>query len=440
MKLERHKWLVIGLLLWLTCLTWLTTSCIPGNQAEPLPAPASVTLRWVTCEIQAQYLEVVADRFAATYPHIDLKREACNNYAYAYLASSPLPDVLELGANYQLAAAIRKNQVTDLTEMWLQAGLPEALPASLPKLSVHGGKQYYVPVAYDWEAIYYNKAVFAQYNLEPPQTWDEFLQICNTLLANDVTPLAIGGDGAYTGLLWLDYLSLRLYGADFRQDLVAGKVRYDDDRVRTVVETWRSLFEKGYFVENTSSLNDGAVLNLLIRGDQGMLSQQKAAMALTESYFVRPLPAPFQAELDFFRFPIMNSSIPIVEIVSSYGYVVPVGAAHVPEAIAFLAFMSSAEAQTLVAQASAAGSKTFTPVRTDLDPDVLTPELRRALALVQEADTVVPPFLFSLPPEVWAKIGFAYADFMKDSHDIEHFLQKMEVVRQEAVEKGLLDD
>jgi ABC-type glycerol-3-phosphate transport system substrate-binding protein len=183
-------------------------------------------LRWLTCEIQEQYLEIVADRFAAAYPHIDLKREVCGNHAYTYLAGSPSPDILELGANYQLAEAIRKNQVTDLTEMWLQAGLLEASPASLPKLSVQDGKQYYVPVAYDWEAVYYNKAVFAQYNLEPPQTWDEFLQVCDTLLAKGVTPLAIGGDGPHTGLLWLDYLSLRLYGADFRHALITGKVNY----------------------------------------------------------------------------------------------------------------------------------------------------------------------------------------------------------------------
>jgi ABC-type glycerol-3-phosphate transport system substrate-binding protein len=206
------------------------------------------------------------------------------------------------------------------------------------------------------------------------------------------------------------------------------------------LETWRSLFEKGYFVENTSGLNDRTVLNLVIRGDKGMLSKQKAAMVLTESYFVRPLPAPFQAELDFFRFPIMDLSMPVVDIVSSYGYVVPVGAAHVPEAIAFLGFMSSAEAQALVAQASAAGTKTFAPVRTDLDPAVLTPELHRALALVQEADAVVPPFLFSLPPELWMKSSFAYSGFMREPHDIQRFLQKMEEARQEEVENGQFDE
>lgn len=437
MKYPTHKLPYVFIVL---LLPLLLVQCSLQQETAAPPTPAPVTLRWVTCEITAQYLDVVADRFDAAYPHIDLKREACNNYAYTYLASTPLPDVVELGANYQLAAAIRKNQVTDLTEMWLQAGLPEALPPSLAKLSGQDGKQYYVPVAYDWEAIYYNKALFAQYQLEPPQSWDEFLQVCDTLLANGVTPLAIAGGGAHTGLLWFDYLTLRLYGADFRHDLVTGKVPYDDDRVKTVMETWRSLFKKGYFVENTSGLNDGSVLNLLIQGDKGMLSQQKAAMALTESYFVRALPAPFQAELDFFRFPSLDLSMPVVDIVSVYGYVVPADAAHIPEAITLLAFMSSAETQTLIAQAGSTGAKTFVPVRNDITPDLLTPELRQALALVQEADTVVPPFLFSLPPELWGKIGFAYGDFVKKSQDSEHFLQKMEEMRQEAIAKGLFDE
>ena len=39
--------------------------------------------------------------------------------------------------------------------------------------------------------MYYNKAIFDKYGLEVPTTYDEYVQVCDTLKENGVTPVAL---------------------------------------------------------------------------------------------------------------------------------------------------------------------------------------------------------------------------------------------------------
>ena len=84
---------------------------------------------------------------------------------------------------------------TDIGHLWMEQGWEEAVPKKLKVLSQSSGRYYLVPNHYYWTAFYYNKALFAQYDLTPPETWDEFLAVCATLKQNDVTPIAVGFSG-----------------------------------------------------------------------------------------------------------------------------------------------------------------------------------------------------------------------------------------------------
>ena len=54
------------------------------------------------------------------------------------------------------------------------------------------GRMFAVPFAAVSHAVYYNKGVFAKENLQVPQTWDEFIAVCETLKSAGYTPLANG--------------------------------------------------------------------------------------------------------------------------------------------------------------------------------------------------------------------------------------------------------
>jgi raffinose/stachyose/melibiose transport system substrate-binding protein len=52
------------------------------------------------------------------------------------------------------------------------------------------GRSFAVPLAAVSHGVYYNQDIFAKYNLKIPDTWEDFLALCQTLKDAGVTPLA----------------------------------------------------------------------------------------------------------------------------------------------------------------------------------------------------------------------------------------------------------
>ena len=64
--------------------------------------------------------------------------------------------------------------------------------ANLAPWQMPDGKMFAVPFAAVSHAVYYNKTIFAKEGLSVPQTWADFLALCETLSAKGYTPLANG--------------------------------------------------------------------------------------------------------------------------------------------------------------------------------------------------------------------------------------------------------
>ena len=56
------------------------------------------------------------------------------------------------------------------------------------------GHAYAMPNVGPWAAtLYYNKAVFEQYGVEPPRNFDEIIEAVRIFRANDIIPIALYG-------------------------------------------------------------------------------------------------------------------------------------------------------------------------------------------------------------------------------------------------------
>ncbi|HEY5571082.1 MAG TPA: ABC transporter substrate-binding protein [Bacteroidales bacterium] len=71
-------------------------------------------------------------------------------------------------------------------------------PTYVDAWSSNDGVTYGVPSVGVTQGIYYNKAIFAQYNLTEPATWDQLMTICETLRTAGITPFAQGGADTWT--------------------------------------------------------------------------------------------------------------------------------------------------------------------------------------------------------------------------------------------------
>jgi ABC-type glycerol-3-phosphate transport system substrate-binding protein len=378
-----------------------------GRPAQPTATPQPVELRLISFGVLGPVEQALFDQFEASYPHIQINVEEYDQPPEAYLAELTPPDLLALVPGVRLNNAIDQGLVTDVTDLWQEANLDARYPAALRGLSERNGKQFIVPTSIIWNAIYYNKQVFAQYNLQPPQTWDEFVTLCDTLLGYGETPLVMSGDDTLMASLWIDYLDLRLNGVEFHRQLNNGEISYQDDRVRALFETWRSLVERGCFRENAANFDGSSSLAAVVRseevGEGAEGSGDEAAMILTGSLFLGELSAEARAELDFFPFPVMDAALPVAEPVFAIGYVVPAAAAHRVEALAFLRFLTSDAARALLNQ-DITETSLYVPAFVSSEDENLPATVRQGIALVQGADTVTSPYFLDVPDSMQGKL------------------------------------
>lgn len=357
----------------------------------------------------------LVSRFEAAHPNVEVTIGAPpdgRTYFDVYddLNASTPPDVKSSLADGGMRASVEHDLILDISDLWLQEGWNEAYPDWARALSTVDGKQYFVPTSYDVFAVFYHKPTFEQHELEPPQTWDEFIAVAGTLQQRGITPIA-GSEFA-----WFEHLNMRLNGPQFHQDLLLGLERYDDPRVRQVFEFWQDLADDGYFSRQTQSLVGN--IQLMLDGE--------VAMLLAARTFLVQVPAALLDEFDFFRFPIIDPNVPVGEAVSMSGYFVPARSLEPEAAREFVAFMGSVEAQAYLAETVG-----WLPTHSGMDPGILTPELRQRLAITEAADTVSLNWFDGVPIAMAARAGRVFSE-LGGSSDIDSLLAGLEQARQEV--------
>jgi ABC-type glycerol-3-phosphate transport system substrate-binding protein len=428
-----RKWVMLGVLL----LPLLVTQCGAEDESSLAEPPQPAELRWATFDLNSQVEQLLAQQYQEVHPEITFDRMQ-SGFGDDPLSTSPAPDLMTFTFDQDYLQASRNNQLADLGEVWAEAELEGKLLSGAQQLTLdeESGKQFMLPAAFTWAGIYYNKAIFEQHQLQPPQTWDEFIQVCQTLWNAGETPLAMTGVDSYSYMLWFDYLNLRINGADYQRELMTGRESYADPRIYRVLEMWRSLFDQELVVARPEYLNDLAAVNSIIRGDNGLLGGEKAVMMLADTYSISQMPKKFRDELDFFPFPVIDPEIPLAEAIGLVGYVVPSNADHGVQAQQFLVYLSSPEAQELFAREALFDGATLAPARTDLDAEALSDEMRKAMTMIQEAPEVVPFTFLWMPNQMWVGYELGYRRFLNEEPDIQAFMDALESARQDALEQG----
>ncbi|MFN3982569.1 MAG: ABC transporter substrate-binding protein [Caldilinea sp.] len=372
----------------------LLSAC--GFGGGPTPTPEPITLRYVTFAGLDVAEQTLFERFRSANPHVSFAVEQYNRAPEEYLTTSPAPDLMLITPGHFLDNAMASGALTDLTDLWAGADAGQMANPALQTLSERGGRQYYLPTGYNWNGVYYNKQIFEQFALQPPRTWDEFLQLSETLWLNGVTPFAISGSDPFMGLLWFDYLNLRLNGPVLHQQFLAGDVGADDPRIRLAFELWASLVEKGYFLPTSSTMSIDDALAAVVPA----VGAPQAAMLLSGPAFQGALSPQQRSALDFFAFPILDFAQPPAEVVMAIGYMVPTQAPQRDTALAFIELLASSEGRALL-ETDVAASGLYAPMSGSPADASLPPNVRQGIELVQTAEYVSTPYFMQVAPTKW---------------------------------------
>ncbi|NYJ32320.1 ABC transporter substrate-binding protein [Nocardiopsis aegyptia] len=197
------------------------------------------------------------------------------------MGSSEQPDVFFNWGAGSIQPYVEQDMLMPLDD--LLAEDPELADAFIPSILEAGavdGVQYGIPLRGTQPVIlFYNEAVFEDVGVEPPQTWEDILDLVDAFDEAGVTPFALAGADPWTEQMWLQYLVDRIGGPEVFQRIHDGDMEgWRDPAVLEAAETVQDLVERGAFGDAYASVSytEG--------GASTLLSEGRAAMHLMGSW------------------------------------------------------------------------------------------------------------------------------------------------------------
>ena len=165
------------------------------------------------------------------------------------------------------------------------------------------GKQYFVPIYnYPWVGHLPEEPLRGRRATPIPKTLDEFKALGDKMKTDGLIPIAFGDKDGWPAMGTFDILNMRMNGYEFHVDLMAGKEKWTDPKVKAVFEQWAELLP--YF-------QDRAPLGRTWQEAAQAAGRQEGRHVLPGHVrrASRPTDAAVHDDLDFFPFPILGTAV-----------------------------------------------------------------------------------------------------------------------------------
>ncbi|MER5790486.1 extracellular solute-binding protein [Streptomyces sp. NPDC001980] len=357
----------------------LLSGCVTSTSTGKTSSKGPATLQ---SNLSAPQAKAAMEDLVAAYGKKGSGRASLNTVAAetfrtqlpTYLTSANPPDVYTWYPGSVADAYAKKNLLLDLDEVWSSSPDLKRYTKALDSLcTASSGKKVFVPNTYYWWGMFYRKSNFAKWGVSEPTSWDGFLDLCDKLKSKGVAPIGLGAGGntPWVASAWFDYLDIRINGAQYHRELLAGKHRFDDPEVRKVFDRWQEVLP--YFDPNGTALAFQDATTALLGGKTGMM--------LIGTFFADSAPKSALDDIDFFRFPVIDSKIPLAEEAPVDGYFASARTGRRDQVFDLLKYLATAEAQEIYIKGS---SGTVLPCNPDAK-DAGTALVKKGRAHVAEA-------------------------------------------------------
>jgi raffinose/stachyose/melibiose transport system substrate-binding protein len=226
------------------------------------------------------------DRFNKANPDNKIVATTYQNDAYktkikTALGAGQAPTIIWGWGGGSLRTYVEADQVEDLTSWFDQNPKVKdrLFPSSFGAATIDG-KVYAMPCETVQPIIlYYNKKVFDDVGVEPPQSWDDIMALVPKFNAKGIAPFSLGGQSRWTNMMWLEFLFDRMGGPDVFQAVFDGeKDAWSNPIAIQALTKVQDLVKAKGFIKGFSSITADS------NADQALLYTSKAAMMLHGSW------------------------------------------------------------------------------------------------------------------------------------------------------------
>lgn len=269
MKTGTKRWLLTGAAALLIVLAAVLALRLRPDAEQETACKTDIELvyafqnsQWNAC------VEEVVRQFEEHHPGIHV------SYQIQYENAVYEDTLTKLVARGELGDVVQLKEPYRFAENGLLAPLPEELADRVSSVCRVDGQPYAVAALGVTTGVVYNKELFAECGLEPPATWQEFLDLCAALRRQGITPLGVGGGDLWHLEYWMNHFlrtDVLSREPDFLAQCSAGTRGWDDPLIGQMLEHLSQLFRLGYVDGNWVNTPDTALAYHMAEGEVAMV-------------------------------------------------------------------------------------------------------------------------------------------------------------------------
>jgi alpha-glucoside transport system substrate-binding protein len=430
----RKRWIALALLV--GALAFVAAGCGGDDDgggaegSEDVSGEISIMAIWGGAEQES--FQAVIDGFTELYPNVTVNYTSGGDNLAPLLSSAVEggnpPDLAAIAQPGLMAQFAEQGAIQPIDE--LRDAIVDGFGESVADVGAVDGTQYGVMFKGSNKAtIWYNVAAFEEAGVEAPETWDELLEVAETLKAAGITPFSAGVDVGWPITDLFENVYIRTAGEEMYDQLTNHEIPWTDESVTEALTVMADVFG------DPTNLAGGTETTLetdMPSSVAKVFSQDpEAAMVIIGDFapgVVTDNPLEPETGFNVFTFPSIEGSDPAV-----------VGSGDIfvqfrdsPAADAFLEYLTTADAAEIWAERGG-----FSSPNKDLDVDVYPDEITRATAgALAEAETfrfdmsdLVPSAFGATPGQGFWK---AMTDFVASPDNIDGIAQQLETAAARA--------
>ncbi len=177
--------------------------------------------------------EKMQEEFNATHDDIYLTIESPNDAMTVLktrLIKEDAPDIIGIGGDVNYSNFLDAEILKDISDFEGISQVKQSyldIAKNLEFVPLDG--VYSVPYVANAAGVLYNREMFEENDWEIPTTWDEFLELCDTIQASGQQPLYFGFKDVWTCLAPWNSLAVDLAPADVCQQVNRGETKFADE-------------------------------------------------------------------------------------------------------------------------------------------------------------------------------------------------------------------
>ncbi len=180
------------------------------------------------------------------------------------------PDAFQVHMGRELTDGyVAASQVEPVDALYKSEGFEQAFPKGVLDIVSDKGQYWSVPVnIHRANVLWFNKKLFADNQLQAPETFDQFFDVAEKLKAKGVTPLAMGDNNPFASAHLFETVLLGVLGPEGYSSLWTAKVAWSDAKVTQALETFKRML--GYVNTDHAALTWDSANDQLIQGKAAM--------------------------------------------------------------------------------------------------------------------------------------------------------------------------